>query len=143
MSCDSLLCGKGRFYMKKYENFCSALCNMKEIYKYDPPYDTVILTGLVGVFEVCFEQSWKMMKEILESHGYEEGATGSPKIILKTAYKAGMIKDEELWLRALQERNNVAHSYNERIALGIVMRAKESFYDMFCQLKNEIDKNWL
>ena len=127
MSCDSLLCGKGRFYMKKYENFCSALCNMKEIYKYDPPYDTVILTGLVGLFEVCFEQSWKMMKEILESHGYEEGATGSPKIILKTAYKAGMIKDEELWLRAL----------------GIVMRAKESFYDMFCELKKEIDKNWL
>lgn len=110
MSCDSLLCGKGRFYMKKYENFCSALCNMKEI---------------------------------LESHGYEEGATGSPKIILKTAYKAGMIKDEELWLRALQERNNVAHSYNERIALGIVMRAKESFYDMFCELKKEIDKNWI
>ena len=106
-------------------------------------YDTVILTGLVGLFEVCFEQSWKMMKEILESHGYEEGATGSPKIILKTAYKAGMIKDEELWLRALQERNNVAHSYNERIALGIVMRAKESFYDMFCELKKEIDKNWL
>ena len=126
-----------------YENFCSALCNMKEIYKYDPPYDTVILTGLVGLFEVCFEQSWKMMKEILESHGYEEGATGSPKIILKTAYKAGMIKDEELWLRALQERNNVAHSYNERIALGIVMRAKESFYDMFCELKKEIDKNWI
>ena len=129
--------------MKKYENFCSALCNMKEIYKYDPPYDTVILTGLVGLFEVCFEQSWKMMKEILELHGYEEGATGSPKIILKTAYKAGMIKDEEIWIRALQERNNVTHSYNKRIALGIVMRAKESFYDMFCQLKNEIDKNWL
>ena len=129
--------------MKKYENFCSALCNMKEIYKYDPPYDTVILTGLVGLFEVCFEQSWKMMKEILEAHGYEEGATGSPKIILKTAYKAGMIKDEEIWIRALQERNNVTHSYNKRIALGIVMRVKESFYDMFCQLKNEIDKNWL
>ena len=31
------------------------------------------------------------------------GATGSPKIILKTAYKAGMIKDEELWLRALKK----------------------------------------
>lgn len=55
MSCDSLLCGKERFYMKKYENFCSALSNMQEIYKYDPPYDTVILTGLVGLFEVCFE----------------------------------------------------------------------------------------
>ena len=143
MSCDSLLCGKGRFYMKKYENFCSALCNMKEIYKYDPPYDTVILTGLVGLFEVCFEQSWKMMKEILQNHGYEEGATGSPKIILKTAYKAGMIKDEELWLRALQARNNVTHSYNQKIALSIVSEAKTEFYKMFVDLKEEVESVWL
>jgi nucleotidyltransferase substrate binding protein (TIGR01987 family) len=129
--------------MKKYENFCKALLNMKDIYKYDEPYDTVVLTGLVGLYEICFEQSWKLMKEILEIHGYEESATGSPKLILKTAYKAGMIKDEELWLQALQERNNVAHSYNQKIALGIVICAKENFYQMFCQLKNEIDENWL
>lgn len=130
--------------MKKYDNFCSALSNMRQIYKYTEPYDdTVILTGLVGLYEICFEQSWKMMKEILSMHGYEASATGSPKIILKTAYQAGMIKDEELWLRALQERNNVAHSYNEDIDLEIVSQAKESFYAMFCNLKNEIDANWL
>ena len=79
--------------MKKYENFCASLKNMKEIYDYDEPYNTVVLTGLVGLYEICFEQSWKMMKEILEIHGYEEGATGSPKIILRTAYRAGMIKN--------------------------------------------------
>ena len=111
--------------MKKYENFCASLRNMKEIYNYMEPYDNVVLTGLVGLYEICFEQSWKMMKEILELHGYEEGATGSPKIILKTAYKAGMIKDEELWLQGLQARNNVTHSYNQNIALGIVKNAKE------------------
>ena len=129
--------------MKKYENFCAALSNMKEIYNYKEPYDNVILTGLVGLYELCFEQSWKMMKELLENHGYEEGATGSPKIILKTAFSAGMIKDEELWLRALQERNNVMHSYNQRIALEIVARAKADLYDMFCALKKEIEENWL
>lgn len=69
--------------MRKYENFCAALSNMKEIYNYKEPYDTVILTGLVGLYELCFEQAWKMMKNMLENHGYEEGATGSPKIILK------------------------------------------------------------
>ena len=90
--------------MKKYENFCSSLENMKEIYNYTEPYDNVVLTGLVGLYEICFEQSWKMMKEILTNHGYEEGATGSPKLILKTAFQAGMIRDEALWLRALQER---------------------------------------
>lgn len=129
--------------MKKYENFCVSLKNMKDIFEYEEPYNTVVLTGLVGLYEICFEQSWKMMKEILEIHGYEEGATGSPKIILRTAYKAGMIKDEENWLRALQERNNVTHSYNEKIALGIVRQAKAIFYDLFVQLKLEIDANWL
>ena len=129
--------------MKKYENFFQALSNMKEIYNYEEPYDTVVLTGLVGLYELCFEQSWKMIKKILEDRGYEEGATGSPKTILKTAFQAGMIKDEDLWLHALQERNNVAHSYNQKIALEIVKMAKDNFYPMFCDLKAEIDKNWI
>ena len=129
--------------MKKYENFCSSLGNMKDIYNYEEPYDNVVLTGLVGLYEITFEQSWKMMKEILQNHGYEEGATGSPKNILKTAYKAGMIKDEELWLRALQARNNVTHSYNQKIALSIVSEAKTEFYKMFVDLKEEVESVWL
>lgn len=129
--------------MRKYDNFCSALRNMEKIYDYNEPYDTVTLTGLVGLYEICFEQSWKMMKEILENHGFEEGATGSPKLILKTAYKAGMIKDAELWLQALQERNNVSHSYNEKVALEIVRLTKEKFYQMFREMKKEIEDHWL
>lgn len=129
--------------MKKYENFSSALLNMKEIYSYEEPYDNVVLTGLVGLFEICFEQAWKMMKEILSDHGYGESATDSPKLILKTAYAAGMIRNEELWLAALQARNNVAHAYNEAVALDIVKAAKSEFYDLFCELKAEIERGWL
>jgi len=128
--------------MKKYENFCAALNNLKDIFQYQEPYDNVVLTGLVGLYEICFEQSWKMMKEILTNHGYEEGATGSPKTILKTAYKAGMIKEEELWLQALIARNNVTHAYNREIALEIVNSTKKNFYMMFCDLKKEIEL-WL
>ena len=106
-------------------------------------FDNVVLTGLVGLYEITFEQSWKMMKEILEIHGFAEGATGSPKMILRTAYKAGMIKDEELWLSALQERNNVTYSYNRKIAMEIITQAKQKFYKMFCELKEEIDRNWI
>ena len=129
--------------MKKYENFCASLENMKDIYNYEEPYDNVVLTGLVGLYEITFEQSWKMMKEILEIHGFAEGATGSPKMILRTAYKAGMIKDEELWLSALQERNNVTYSYNRKIAMEIITQAKQKFYKMFCELTEEIDRNWI
>lgn len=71
--------------MKKYENFCVSLENMKDIYNYEEPYDNVVLTGLVGLYEITFEQSWKMMKEYWKIHGFAEGATSSPKMILKNS----------------------------------------------------------
>lgn len=129
--------------MKKYENFCSALNNLKDIYNYHEPYDNVVMTGLVGLYEICFEQAWKLMKDILEQHGYEGAATGSPKLIIKTAYQASMISDEETWLAALQARNNVAHSYNRAVASDIVKQAKERFYELFCNLKEKIDESWI
>ena len=128
--------------MKKYDNFCNALSNLKEIYNYEEPYNNVILTGLVGLYEICFEQSWKMIKERLTEYGYNESATGSPRTILKTAYAAGMIKDEQVWLDALQARNNVAHAYNADIAMDIVHQTKEIFCDMFQTLQKEIETNW-
>lgn len=128
--------------MKKYENFCRALENLKDIYNYEEPYDNVVLTGLVALYEICFEQSWKAVKVILQNNGFAEGQTGSPKKVLKTAYQAGMIDDEALWMNALVSRNNVAHAYNKDVALDIVRRTKEDYYTMFCDLKKEIDKNW-
>lgn len=129
--------------MKKYENFCAALSNLKDIYLYQEPYDNVTITGLVGLYEICFEQAWKMMKDILEKHGYESAATGSPKFIIKTAYQASMILDEDMWLAALLARNNVAHSYNREVALDIVRQVKENFYRLFCELKENVDDNWI
>lgn len=129
--------------MKKYDNFKSALENLKDIYLYQEPYSNVEIAGIVGLYEICFEQAWKAMKEILQNGGYAEGAAGSPRTILKTAYKAGMINNEDLWMEALVSRNNVAHAYNEAIALYIVKQAKEKYYDMFVLLANTIEQEWL
>ena len=98
--------------------------NLKDIYSYEEPYGNVEIAGMVGLYEICFEQAWKAMKEILENQGYAEGATGSPRTILKTAYKAGMIDDEEMWLDALVSGNNVAHAYNAAIAMISLIRRK-------------------
>lgn len=129
--------------MKKYDNFCSAFQNLKDIYEYEEPYGNVEMTGLVGLYEVCFEQSLKAMKEILENAGFPEGQTGSPRQILKTAYQAGLIRDEELWIAALHARNNVAHAYNKVIALDIIRETKKSYYQMFADLKKVVDEEWV
>ena len=129
--------------MQKFENFCRALKNLEEIRHYDEPYGTVELTGMVALYEICFEQAWKAVKEVLDRSGYSEGKTGSPKLILKTAFSAGMINDEPLWLSALEARNNVVHAYNEAVALDIIRDTKEKYIQMFVDLKAEIEANWL
>ena len=129
--------------MKKFENFVAAFRNLADIYQYEEPYGNVELTGLVGLFEVCLEQSWKAMKEILQENGFDEGKTGSPRQILKTAYQAGMIQDEELWIAALVSRNNVAHAYNKEVALDIIYNTKDKYYKMFERLVKVLRENWL
>ena len=129
--------------MKKYENFCAAFQNLHAVFDYDKPYDNVVLTGLTALYEICFEQSWKAMKEILQWNGVSEAKTGSPKQVLKAAYQAGMFSDETLWLEALSTRNNVAHAYNQAIALDIVDKTKQTYYQMFAELKTELEENWI
>ena len=128
--------------MKKFENFCRALNNLKEIEGKLPPYDAITTAGMVALFEICFEQAWKAMKEILVRHGVGEKKIGSPKMIIKQAYAAGMIDDENLWLEVLAARNNVTHSYNEEVALEIIDASQKKFLALFQRLKDEIEKNW-
>ncbi|MBQ1509710.1 MAG: nucleotidyltransferase substrate binding protein [Selenomonadaceae bacterium] len=129
--------------MKKVENFFRALKNLKEIEGKEPPFDTISLTGMVSLFEICFEQSWKAMKEQLEACGYGGHKTGSPKAVIKLAYQSEMIDDEASWLAALQARNNVAHSYNESIALSIIRESQEIYIEMFEKLQKELQENWM
>lgn len=53
--------------MKKINNFVQAFENLKDVYNYKEPYGNVELTGIVGLFEVCFEQSKKTIINCLRN----------------------------------------------------------------------------
>lgn len=129
--------------MKKYDNFCKALDNLRIVKEVEEPYDILTMTGSVALFEICFEQSWKAMKAILTEHGYAERLTGSPKMIIKLAYSAGMINDEEKWLKMLDSRNDITHSYNEEVAFQIIDQTKKDYICLFEKLKTAIDEKWM
>ena len=42
--------------MKKFENFKAALVNLNDIFSYKEPYGNVEIDGMVGLYEICFEQ---------------------------------------------------------------------------------------
>ena len=75
--------------MKKFDNFCKALSNLREGLQLEEPYSVVERTGIIGLFEICFEQAWKLMKAVLEEHGRTIDRVGSPKVVIQLAYQSG------------------------------------------------------
>lgn len=129
--------------MKKFENFCKALNNLSEGAALNEPYTIVEQTGIVGLFEICFEQAWKLMKQVLEEHGRFEEKIGSPRAIIKVAYQCGMINDCEAWLELLESRNILAHTYSDEQALNVIRKLKSDYIILFEKLKKELDERWL
>lgn len=129
--------------MRKYEYFCKALNNLVEGAKSEPPYSILELTGIVVLFEICFEQSWKLMKEILESHSFYPDKIASPRKIIKLSYQYGLLDDENSWLEIQKTRNLLAHTYSEEDSLQAVEKIKASYLETFLKFKDEVEKNWL
>lgn len=128
--------------MKKLDNFIKALENLRTVQEIEPPYTVMNTAGSVALFEICFEQAWKAMKEALTENGYSESKIGSPRQIIKLAFGAGMINKQEEWLKMLASRNDVAHSYNEEIALEIIAAVKGEYISLFDDLRDELLENW-
>lgn len=128
--------------MKRFENFCRALENL-ETWSVQENYSLLESTGLIAMFEICFEQTWKVLKEILEDEGYRESATGSPRQILKLAYSAGILSDEEVWLEILQDRNILSHVYDSSKAKITIQKIKEKYLAAFKNLRTNIEENFL
>ena len=126
--------------MQKYENFCKAVKNLSENATIEPPYSVLELTGIVGLFEICFELSWKALREVLLSHGVAEASSGSPREIIKAGYKFNFISDEEIWLDMLKRRNQATHIYNEDIALEIVAAIRNKYIAAFVNLRDEMQR---
>ncbi len=40
-------------------------------------------------------------------------------------------------------KNNVAHACNQAIALDIVRQTKQEYYQMFLELKERIEQDWI
>lgn len=127
---------------QRFEDFKRAHANLAAYRETPTEFDTLTLTGFVGLYEICFEQAWKAMKEALEESGTFDTKVGSPRMVLKNAYAAHMIDDEQGWLEALQARNEAAHSYNEETARAIIAGTRATYLRLFDALEVELEENW-
>ena len=97
--------------MKKYDNYMSTLSVLRNAKDQDLNNDFII-SGIVDKFFVQFELAWKLLKELLKYEGRIEVDSGSPRLIIKTAYSVFGFIDEDLWLQMLDDRNDLSHQYD-------------------------------
>ena len=121
----------------KLHNFNNALSRLKEgIAKYKET-DDLLRDGLIQRFEFTFELAWKTLKAVFE----DEGLIGlnSPKTVLREAFAAELIKDDELWLAMLSDRNSTTHIDNEQLAIEICRNIQEKYVLAFVELLKQIE----
>ncbi len=101
--------------MKKFEQLKSLFSTMKRVYAISSDSEMYV-SGITSDFDRLFELCWKTLKEYLKSAGFQGAKTGSPRDIIKLAYREGLVNDGDFWLEMLEERNDDSHHYNESSA---------------------------
>lgn len=85
--------------------------------------------GLIQFFETSFELARKTLKDYLESEGID---AKTPRETLKHAFKTELLVDGHVWMRMLDDRNLMSHTYDEDGSKKIEQLIRN---DYFPQLK--------
>ena len=95
--------------------------------------------GLIQFFEMTFELAWKTLKDYLEFQGY---MVKTPRDTNKQALKNEIISEGRSCLNALDDRNFIAHTYDEGIALKVEAGIRNHYFPvvryLYEKLKTQI-----
>jgi len=125
----------------KFVDLEKANKKLHESLERDPKLDDLVIDATIQRFEFTYELSWNFMKAYLEYQGHIE--VTSPRKVMRQAFKDGLIKEGEKWLKMLEDRNRTSHTYDEEIALEIYKQVQEEYIVLFDLLLVELKKRLL
>ena len=125
-------------FINRYNSFCKSLAGLKEA-KHRDPSDDFVLSGTIQKYNLTFDISWKVMKDIIvKYHGILDFATGSPREVLRKAYMLGLI-EADTWMDMLNDRNELAHDYDGTLATSCFDIIICQYIDEFEKFKNKAE----
>lgn len=123
---------------KRYEDYKKALERLKEAMLEEPT--EIIIDGTIQRYEFTFELAWKIMKDYLEYNGFIDGLS-SPRNIIQLAFQNKIIKNGDIWIQMMLDRNLLSHLYDEEKSREIYNNIKNSYLAQFEQLKQFLEEN--
>ena len=126
-------------FEKRFQSFCNSLDALAEARQRDLS-DSFVLSGTSAKFSITFDLSWKVMKDILIQYYSITGfVAGSPREVLREAFKANLISDDE-WMDMLKVRNELTHDYDCEIVKTHCNTIVERYIDLFYEFENIVKK---
>lgn len=124
-------------FNRRFLSFCNSLDALSEARQRDLS-DSFVLSGTSAKFSITFDLAWKVMKDILVQYYAITGfVTGSPREVLREAYKANLISDDD-WLEMLKVRNELAHDYDCEIVKTHCDKIVKTYIDLFYDFENVV-----
>lgn len=140
-------------WIQRFQNFDRALLLLRtavEILdersgKLDAETLAIVREGAIQRFEYCFELAWKTLMDYLRWRKVTLPKSGGGDV-LKAAFESGYISDGEVWMEALDARNEMSHVYRqesfERVLRDVRSRFLAVIEDLHEMLNIEL-MNWL
>ena len=123
-------------WKERFESFCKALLQL-ETGLQQKEFSGLEKDGVIKRFEFTFELAWKTLQDKF----YDEGYLGikGPKPEIKQAFNNGIVKDGQLWIDMVTDRNNSTHLYDESAAVHIFDRIQSIYFQLFQELKSALE----
>lgn len=129
-------------WKQRFDHFSNAfrqLKNAKQL-RLEREFTELELQGVIQVFEVSQELSWKVMKDFLEEQGKTD-LFGS-KNAVKEAFNLGLIANGEVWFDMIKSRNLTSHIYDHSEIVAILDTILNVYVAAFIDFENKM-KNYL
>lgn len=120
---------------ERIENFNRAFEIFNNAVKaYNQEKENILMhMALVQAYEVCFELSWKVLKDYLAENGI---LVYMPKEVIKEAFNKNVIENGQIWIDMLDARNAASHEYKmDKINL-ILDKISTTFYNELLKFSN-------
>lgn len=111
---------------KFFNDFEKAFQNLK--IGVEKAEDELDIDGTIKRFELCYEISWKLIKQYLEDVGI---ICRNPRDCFKQAVINGIIKNEYDWMNMCDDRNLLVHTYTFEESRRIFDKIKEKYIKLF------------
>ncbi len=117
-------------WKQRFQNYEKALLRLQEAVE-EEELSELERNGLIQRFEFTIELAWKTLKDFLENEGF---VVKSPKETIREAYRNQLIADAQVFLDALQRRNELSHDYDEDTFEKAEVEIKEKFFPALNEL---------